>query len=336
MTVKYAFLITALSLFITACSSTPPAPVIERTVVDQPSKQTHRTKTKQSKNNRTTKPTTSQEPNTHIVQQGETLYGIGLMHGHDYKDIARVNAIQPPYAIQVGQKLKLPKETDVSAVEEKGVVTTAVKDANIKNKSTTTTKAATKPMTNISNPKVFREPYSEAAMKKPTVKQPTVKAEPLKNTPAKPTKTTTAKVATVTATKPKTTIPTNNKTKSANNSTWQWPTRGNVSAGFNKATNKGIDITGKKGQAIHAAGKGKVIYTGSDLRGYGKLVIIKHNKTFLSVYAHNKRILVKEGQWVTIGEKIAEMGSSDTNTVKLHFEIREKGKSVDPMQYLPN
>ena len=116
---------------------------------------------------------------------------------------------------------------------------------------------------------------------------------------------------------------------------WAWPAKGKVIAGFSDSSNaKGIDIAGEKGQAVLAAAPGKVIYSGSDLRGYGKLVIIKHNKTYLSVYAHNSQILVKEGQQVTRGQKIAEMGSSDTDRVKLHFEIRQQGKSVDPAKFL--
>ena len=105
---------------------------------------------------------------------------------------------------------------------------------------------------------------------------------------------------------------------------------------FNESSNKGIDIAGASGQIINAASAGKVIYSGSDLRGYGKLVIIKHNNNYLSVYAHNSQINVKEGQQVTRGQKIAEMGSTDSESVKLHFEIRHQGKSVDPNKYLPN
>ena len=116
--------------------------------------------------------------------------------------------------------------------------------------------------------------------------------------------------------------------------TWAWPTLGKVMTGFNETSNKGIDIAGTTGQAINAASAGKVIYSGSDLRGYGKLVIVKHNKTYLSVYAHNSKIAVKEGQVVSAGQKIAEMGNTDSNTVKLHFEIRRLGKSVDPAKYL--
>jgi lipoprotein NlpD len=116
--------------------------------------------------------------------------------------------------------------------------------------------------------------------------------------------------------------------------TWVWPAQGKLIANFNEVSNKGIDIGGTTGQAINAASIGKVIYTGSDLRGYGKLVILKHNKTYLSVYAHNSKVIVKEGQIVAAGQKIAEMGNTDSNTVKLHFEIRRLGKSVDPAKYL--
>ena len=117
---------------------------------------------------------------------------------------------------------------------------------------------------------------------------------------------------------------------------WDMPTSGKVIGEFSESANqKGIDLAGKRGQAVVASASGKVVYSGSGLRGYGKLVIIKHNKTFLSAYAHNDQILVKEGQSVTKGQKIAEMGNSDADQVKLHFEIRKLGKPVDPTKYLP-
>ncbi|HYD34168.1 MAG TPA: peptidoglycan DD-metalloendopeptidase family protein, partial [Methylophilaceae bacterium] len=116
---------------------------------------------------------------------------------------------------------------------------------------------------------------------------------------------------------------------------WLWPTQGKVIKGFSETGSaRGIDIAGTMGQPVVAAGPGKVIYSGADLRGYGKLVIIKHDSSLLSVYAHNSKILVKEGQQVAKGQKIAEMGNTDTDQVKLHFEIRQQGKSVDPMNYL--
>jgi lipoprotein NlpD len=120
------------------------------------------------------------------------------------------------------------------------------------------------------------------------------------------------------------------------NVNWGWPTKGKIAASFNETTNtKGIDIAGKTGQPVLASAAGIVLYSGSGIRGYGKLIVLKHNKTYSSVYAYNNSILVKEGQNVIKGQKIAEMGSTDTDQVKLHFEIRRLGKPIDPIKFLP-
>lgn len=118
---------------------------------------------------------------------------------------------------------------------------------------------------------------------------------------------------------------------------WIWPASGRVISGFNEGANlKGIAIAGKLGQPVLASAPGRVIFSGTGIRGFGKLIVIKHNNTFLSVYAHNHTLLVKEGQTVSKGQKIAEMGSTDTDQVKLHFEIRRFGKPVDPGKLLPD
>jgi lipoprotein NlpD len=116
---------------------------------------------------------------------------------------------------------------------------------------------------------------------------------------------------------------------------FQWPTRGNLIAGFDEAKNKGLDIAGKAGDPVLAAADGRVVYAGAGLRGYGNLIILKHNNTYLTAYAHNQTLLVKEDQAIKRGQKIAEMGNSDADQVKLHFEIRRQGKPVDPAKYLP-
>jgi lipoprotein NlpD len=117
---------------------------------------------------------------------------------------------------------------------------------------------------------------------------------------------------------------------------WSLPTHGRIITQFSESDNrKGIDIAGKLGQPVMASANGKVVYSGSGLRGYGKLIIIKHNNTFLSAYAHNNKILVKEGQSVSRGQKIAEMGKTDAKQVELHFEVRRYGKPVDPAKYVP-
>jgi lipoprotein NlpD len=111
--------------------------------------------------------------------------------------------------------------------------------------------------------------------------------------------------------------------------------KGRILAGFSEPNNKGVDIAGKPGDPVHAAAPGRVMYTGTGIRGYGKLIVIKHDNNFNSVYAHNREILVKEGQNVNKGQRIAELGDTDADTPKLHFEIRKSGKPVDPLRYLP-
>lgn len=151
------------------------------------------------------------------------------------------------------------------------------------------------------------------------------------------------------AKKPAVSVTNRSKTKTSNTRTttksfpksgpikWQWPAQGKLIAKFSSqnALNKGVDIAGKLGEPVIAAGAGVVVYAGSGLRGYGNLLIIKHSDRFLSAYAHNRRLLVKEGQAVKAGQKIAEIGSSGTDRNKLHFEIRKEGKPVNPLWYLP-
>ena len=131
--------------------------------------------------------------------------------------------------------------------------------------------------------------------------------------------------------------PANKKPEKIINHKWNWPTKGKVIRTYSSRLggNKGIDIAGKIGQPVLAASSGKVVYSGNGLSGYGNLIIVKHSEQFLSAYAHNKRLFVKEGGEVKLGEKIAELGKSGTTEPKLHFEIRYKGKPVDPLKYLP-
>ena len=118
---------------------------------------------------------------------------------------------------------------------------------------------------------------------------------------------------------------------------WQWPAKGKLGRVFNASggVHKGIDIKGKLGESVHAAGSGKVVYAGSGLVGYGKLLIVKHNEFYLSAYGHNRKLLVIEGELVKAGQRIAEIGDTGTDKVKLHFEIRHDGKPVDPLKLLP-
>ncbi len=232
----------------------------------------------------------------YVVQAGDTLYSIAFQNGLDYMEVAQQNGLKDPTSIQVGQKLRLIVPAEEVVSEVPTPINTRIpRVGEIKNQ-----------------PKVGRLLYSEQAL---------AKAQHMQDD--EPAAASVASAAPVPAVVEE-------------GVEWGMPTRGKVIAGYSKTANrKGVDISGAQGQPILASAAGKVVYSGSGLRGYGKLVIIKHNATFLSAYAHNSRLLVKEGQSVRKGQKIAEMGSSDTNQVKLHFEIRKMGKPVDPAKYLP-
>ncbi|MDP1766759.1 MAG: peptidoglycan DD-metalloendopeptidase family protein [Methylotenera sp.] len=346
-----------LVISLVACSSNPPAPVVDRLPASKPSSAASPSVQKSATAGRPTYKAGDWRPDSYIVKKGDTLYSIGLEHGYYYKDIAQANNIGAPYTINIGQTLRFSALKDKSVIVESkpaqptsdDVVITAIStessstatnavttDTATSGTTAKTAEEATPAILVISEPKALREPYSEEALKKP-LPLPAIIAKPVIATPTtKPSDDT--KLQPKTESKPAIESRPNSDSKlgadSAENIDWAWPTAGKVIANFNDAGNKGIDIAGTTGQAVNAAAAGKVIYSGSDLRGYGKLVIIKHNATYLSVYAHNSLILAKEGQQVSRGQKIAEMGNTDTNSVKLHFEIRRQGKSVDPGKYL--
>jgi lipoprotein NlpD len=242
-------------------------------------------------------------PRVHVVQKGDTLYAIAFNYGLDPRELAEQNNIADPNLIKVGQQINLFAGGAVSrpSVESKPVQS-AVKD----------------------QPKVVKYPYNETAVTQVEAVQATERPAMVK-----------------VEVKPKPEIRAESRpeikaeVEGEDALEWGMPTQGKVIATFSEADNrKGVDIAGKLGQPIFASAPGKVVYSGSGLRGYGKLLIIKHNKTFLSAYAHNDQLLVKEGETVNRGQKIAEMGSSDSEQVKLHFEVRRLGKPVDPANYL--
>ena len=264
---------------------------------------------------------------THTVRKGDTLYSIALEYGLDYRDLVSWNALPDNSLIHVGQVLKLtPPQPENSAVQATSTEST-VQTIPLKIEPLPQAQAASSAVL-ITQPKAVKLPYSNAALaqlEQTGAAQPAPSATPS----AAP-----GMAAEATVVQPKTTPGANASNDSGID--WIWPTQGRVIAGFDEAKNsKGLDIAGKAGQAIFAAASGKVVYSGEGLRGYGKLVIIKHNPIYLSAYAHNQLVLVKEGQTVASGQKIAEMGDSDADQVELHFEIRKMGKPVDPMTYLP-
>lgn len=297
--IKQAALLLTTVIILTACAQKPVrhAPIVERGTEMKKS-------TPPSPKPSASQPKKSAETSNYVVQKGDTMYSIAFMHGVDYRELAELNNIENASSIQIGQQLRIPVPVETKEVENKAPVIHPVTPAGGMK----------------TQPKVGKIPYSEKALAQAEAMQD-------EQTVAAPV---VADAATGTAAK---------GSKDAEDEEaieWGMPTIGRLISGYSEtAKRKGVDIGGRRGQAIVASAAGKVVYSGSGLRGYGKLVIIKHNKTFLSAYAHNDQILVKEGQSVTKGQQIAEMGETDSDLVKLHFEIRKFGKPVDPGQYLP-
>ncbi|HEX4843065.1 MAG TPA: peptidoglycan DD-metalloendopeptidase family protein [Limnobacter sp.] len=215
----------------------------------------------------------------YTVKAGDTLYGIALEFGLDWRELARANNLADPSKLSIGQRLKV-----------EGIASQPVPPL-----SSSTTE---------SNGVVEVTPVLPAGGAKPVApSEPVAEIKP----PAP---------ANVTL-------------------GFMWPHNGEIIQAYKAGTNKGIDLAAKVGDPVYAAQAGRVVYSGNALRGYGNLIILKHDNNLLTAYAHNKTLLVKEGEPVTKGQKIAEAGQSDTDRPKLHFEVRKQGKPVDPMDYLP-
>jgi lipoprotein NlpD len=248
----------------------------------------------------------------YVVQKGDTLYSIAFNYGFDYHELAELNHIEDPSVISIGQEIRLFPDRYVQSgtriPSERAPIDRLIKD----------------------QPKLVKYAYSAAAMAQiDKVQQQNYLPSDESND-----------VATVQpAPEPKRVVdpPESNTQAEDDDSTLAWimPAQGKVIGGFSEVANrKGIDIAGTLGAPVVASEAGKVVYSGSGLRGYGKLIIIKHNKTYLSAYAHNDRILVREGDNVTRGQEIAAMGRTDSDKVKLHFEVRRFGRPVDPARFL--
>lgn len=278
---------------------------------------------------------------THIVAPGETLYRIAHNSGLKYQDVASWNQLPSDYSIKVGQTLRLtppgtheaPEKaapvinvtTPATAPKAKSVVETATEQPAGKIEAGATGQGESK-----TYPKALKLPYSAAAAKGLAALSEGQTPAPANSAKAPGRKDENTASAPVVS---KNSAATDASTPAVEAPKWIWPTQGKLVEGFSDS-NKGLDISGKLGQAVVAVADGSVVYSGAGLRGYGKLIIIKHDKTFLTAYAHNSQILVKEGQTVKKGQKIAEMGNTDAERVKLHFEVRRFGKPVDPTQYL--
>jgi lipoprotein NlpD len=263
-------------------------------------------------------------PGHYVIKGGDTLYSIALEHGADYRDVARWNQLDDPTKIAVGQVLRVTPPAGEPAVQVGAARGQAPLQARPLDGAGTAQLSRGDGGTKVA-PKALRLPYSEenlallskgdAAAAAPAPKPVAVAPAPAAAEPEAP------KTAAI--------------ERDPESLDFIWPARGGLLARFAEPSSKGVDIGGKPGDPVVAAAAGQVLYTGTGIRGFGKLIVIRHENGFSSVYAHNRQILVKEGQTVSRGQRIAEMGDSDADRPKLHFEIRKAGKPVDPLRYLP-
>jgi lipoprotein NlpD len=258
---------------------------------------------------------------TYTVKRGDTLYSIALEHGVDYRELARWNGLDDPARIRVGQSLRVhaPEEKPAVGVQVGSVRTAGDVEARPLGPPAGTPPSATPPAEAgmKTAPRALRLPYSEqnlAALQKPEAAKP---AAPAAAAPAP------APAAAPAA------------ERAADAIDFVWPAKGRVVAGFSEPRNKGVDIAGNPGDPVVAAAAGRVIYVGQGIPGLGKFIVVRHENGFNTVYAHNRENLVKMDQNLARGQKIAEIGSTDADSPKLHFQIRKFGTPLDPLKYLP-
>lgn len=298
-------------LVLAGCASTVPAPVTERLP--------------EMREQGLARPATvpeAQRPGYYTVKKGDTLYAIALDSGQDYKDVAAWNSLDNPNLIRVGQELRVAPPDGAAPVAETRPVSAPAKVERVESRPLTTP-TGSNTETFKREPRGGTQPYSDQAWAQ-------LQQREAANAPVVPQGAADQPAAPVAALPP---APPAVAAEAGVD--WAWPAPGRMVAGYSEDGNKGIDIAGAMGQPVLAAAAGKVTLVSNALRGYGNLVVIKHNTTYLSVYAHNSKILVKEGQTVARGQQIAEIGNSDAPQPGLHFEIRRMGKPVDPLQFLP-
>jgi lipoprotein NlpD len=250
-------------------------------------------------------------PGYYRVKPGDTLYRIALENGQNYRDIASWNNMTNPNQIEVDQLLRVAPPGANLAAATPGVSTAPIVGGGVQ----------AQPLTNT---------YGANSTTLPQA--PAYGSSSGMGTPQPPLSGTAPGLA---MNQPAAGIDNGAAAAPAAQPAFIWPARGPILGTFDEAKNKGVNIGGAAGDPVNASADGRVVYSGNGLRGYGNLIIIKHDATFLTAYAHNRSLMVKEGDAVTKGQKIAEMGNSDSDRVMLHFEVRRQGKPVDPLTYLP-
>lgn len=253
-------------------------------------------------------------PEYHEVKPGDTLFSIAFNYGLDYRELAEINGIEDGYRIYPGQKLRFAAQQIPYRNET----------FNAKKLQVAVHKALGLPIQAPDEAESSKNTSEKVSVRSP--QKPDVIAKPKVNN-KKRLKSTRQSVAK--SVKGQSTLSKVNR--------WYWPVKGPILSGFSKKLhgNKGVDISGKPGQPVRAAAPGRVVYRGNSLKGYGNLIIVKHNDDYLSAYAHNSKIHVRENEIVKAGQVIADIGNTGADESKLHFEIRYQGKPVDPTKFLP-
>jgi lipoprotein NlpD len=290
----------------------------------------------------------------YTVKSGDTLYSISFRYGLDFRKVAAANGIVAPYTIYPGQKIELDEAARPAVTVAPRVApasTPIVTHGTTHATKQVTTHAATGAITQAPAPasssvspgyRTIPVPGQASSPAYPSTPE-SVTAVPVAPVPSVVTPGYPAASEPVPTPAPAVSAPVADVKPSSSSQNyvggdvkvWLWPTSGAVTRGYSESVHKGIDIGGARGDAVVAVAAGKVVYAGTGIVGFGELLIIKHNEVYLSAYGHNDSLLVAEGQTVTAGQKIAEKGSSGTDTVKLHFEIRKEGKPIDPQRLLP-
>lgn len=253
---------------------------------------------------------------TYTVKRGDTLFYIAWITGNDFRDLAQRNNVAAPYGLNVGQQLQVSNGSGETLTGGNAVTAADASAGGV----------AVQPST--------PQNQGGAVAHQPVITYSEDSGKPSEGKMLPSSGTTTVATTTAPVAAPTVSSTTNSSTPVGS---WRWPTDGKIIDNFSASEggNKGIDIAGSRGQPVISTASGRVVYAGNALRGYGNLIIIKHNDDYLSAYAHNDTMLVREQQEVKAGQKIATMGSTGTSSVRLHFEIRYKGKSVNPLRYLP-
>jgi lipoprotein NlpD len=294
-----AAVLLAMLALLTGCASRTPAPVDDRRPSAAPAKPP-------------AAQASSARADVYVVKRGDTLYSIALEHGADFRELARWNRLEDPSKIRIGQELRVTAPED-RTVAQAGVAR-APREIEARPLDSAAGASPAPPPSQESGmktaPKALRLAYSEqnlAALSRAEAR-PEAKPEAAKPAPVE---------------------------RPADSIEFIWPAKGQVLAGFSEPRNKGVDIEGKLGDPVVAAAAGRVIYVGSGIPGLGKFIVVRHENGFNTVYAHNRENLVKMDQNIARGQKIAEIGNTDADTPKLHFQIRKFGTPLDPTKYLP-